>query len=100
MTGQNVRLTLLTAQQYELPKAGPFAKGPESGIGDDAYWADTPGIGYTLSVKKGSVYMRVQSRPMPNGMARHADSPEEKAKWDARTKAVEKATALNALKKL
>jgi hypothetical protein len=100
MTAQNVRVHLMTAQQYELPKAGPFAKGPESGVGDEAYWAYTPGIGYTLSVKKGSVYMRLESRPIPNGMARHSDTPEEKAKWDEKSKEVEKALALNALNKL
>jgi len=100
MTAQNVRVNLLTAQQYELPKAGPFAKGPESGIGDEAYWAYTPGIGYTLSVKKGSAYMRLQSRPIPEGMARKSDTPEEHAKWDEKAKAVERAMALNALNKL
>lgn len=100
MTGQYVQLTLLTAQQYERPKAGPFAKGPESGIGDEAYWSYIPGIGYTLSVKHGSVYMRLQSRPIPDGMARHSDTEQERAKWDDKAKAVERAMALNALTKL
>jgi hypothetical protein len=100
MTAQNVRVSFLTAQQYELPKAGAFARGPESGIGDEAYWAYTPGIGYTLSVKKGSVYVRLQSRPIPDGVARKSDTPEERAKWDEKAKAVERAMALNAINKL
>lgn len=100
MTAQTARVNFLTTRQYELPKAGPFAKGLESGIGDEAYWAYTPGIGYTLSVKKGSVYMRLQSRPIPEGMARHSDTPEEHAKWDEKAKAVERALALNAVNKL
>jgi len=100
MTGQYLKLTLLTAQQYERPKAGPFAKGPENGIGDEAYWSYIQGIGYTLSVKKGSVYMRLQSRPIPDGMERHSDTPEERAKWDDKAKAVERAMALSALTKL
>lgn len=100
MTAQNVRVNFLTPQQYELPKAGPYAKGPESGIGDEAYWAYTPGIGYTLSVKKGSAYMRLGSRPIPEGVARHSDTPEERAKWDEKAKAVERALALSAVNKL
>jgi len=97
---QNVQVNFLTSRQYETPKTGPFSKGSESGLGDEAYWAYTPGIGFTLSVKKGSSYFRVQSRPIPQGMARKSDTPADQAKWDEREKTVERAIASEVLKKL
>jgi len=97
---QNVQLNILTSRQYEAAKTGPFAKGPESGVGGEAYWGYTPGIGFTLSVKKGSTYYRVQSRPIPGGIARKSDTPADKAKWDETEKTVEKAIATEAEKKL
>jgi hypothetical protein len=97
---QNAQINFLTSRQFELPKTGPYAKGSESGLGDEAYWAYTPGIGFTLSVKKGSTYFRVQSRPIPEGMARKSDTPADKAKWDEKTKTVERAIATEVLKKL
>ncbi len=100
MTAQNVQVNFLTSRQYELPKTGPFAKGSENSLGDEAYWAYTPGIGFTLSVKKGSAYFRVQSRPIPQGVARKSDTPADKAKWDEKEKTVERAIASEVLKKL
>jgi hypothetical protein len=100
MTAQNVQVHYLTSRQYEAPKTGPYAKGSEGGLGDEAYWGNTPGIGFTLSVKKGSTYFRVQSRPIPAGMARKSDTPADKAKWEEREKTVEKAIASEVLKKL
>ena len=97
---QNVQVNFLTPRQFDLPKSGPLAKGPEGGLGDDAYWAYTPGIGYTLSIKKASAYIRVQSRPIPEGIARRSDTPADKAKWDEKEKTVEKAIAAELLKKL
>jgi hypothetical protein len=97
---QNVQVNFLTARQYDLPKTGPFAKGSEGGLGDEAYWALTPGIGFTLSIKKGSTYIRVQSRPIPEALARRPDTPAEKTKWEEKEKMVEKAIAAEALKKL
>jgi hypothetical protein len=100
MTAQNVQLNLLTARQYEAPKATSFAKGSESGLGDEAYWSNTPGFGFALSVKKGSRYFRVQSRPIPEGVARKSDSPADKAKWEEKEKTVERAVAPLVLKSL
>jgi len=100
MTAQNVQVNFLTSRQYEAPKTGPFATGSESALGNDAYWANTPGFGFTLSVKQGSTYFRVQSRPIPEGMARKSDTPADKAKWDEKEKTVERAIALEVLKKL
>jgi hypothetical protein len=100
MAAQNVQVHFMTARQFEAPKTGPFAKGAESGLGDEAYWSYTPGIGYTLSIKKGGTYIRVQSRPIPNGVARSADTPAMKAQWDEKTKTVERAIGAEVLKKL
>jgi hypothetical protein len=100
MVAQNVQVHFLTSRQYDAPKTGPFSKGSESGLGDEAYWAYTPGIGFTLSVKKGSTYFRVQSRPIPQGIARKSDTPADQAKWDEKAKSVERAIALEVLKKL
>lgn len=100
MTAQNVQVNFLTSRQYELPKTGAFAKGSENKLGDEAYWAYTPGIGFTLSVKKGGTYFRVQSRPIPQGMARKSDTPADKAKWVEREKSVERAIAAEVLKRL
>jgi hypothetical protein len=100
MTAQNVQVSFLTSHQYEAVKTGPFAKGSENGLGDEAYWAYTPGIGFTLSVKKANSYFRVQSRPIPRGMARKSDTPADKAKWDEREQAVERAIGEQVLKTL
>jgi len=100
MMAQNVQVSFLTANQFEAPKTGPFAKGPESGLGDEAYWSSTPGIGSILSVRRAGTYFRVQSRPIPKGVARKSDTPADKAKWDEKEKTVERAIATEVLKRL
>jgi hypothetical protein len=100
MSAQNVQIHYMTARQFDAPKTGPFAKGSENGLGDDAYWSYTPGIGFILSIKKGSTYIRVQSRPIPNGVARSADTPALKAQWDEKTKTVERTIGAEVLKKI
>jgi hypothetical protein len=100
MSAQNVQLNLLTVRQFDAPKTGPFMKGTESGLGDEAYWAYTPGFGFTLSVRKGGAVFRVQSRPIPEGMTRSSDTAEDKAKWDEKTKTVERAIAAEVLRNI
>lgn len=100
MMAQNVEVHFMTPRQFEAPKSGPFAKGPETGLGDEAYWSYTPGIGFSLSIKKGSTYIRVQSRPIPNGMARRSDTPAGKAQLDEKTKSVERTIGTEVLKKI
>ena len=100
MIAENVQIHFMTARQFEAPKTGPFAKGSETGLGDDAYWSYTPGIGFSLSIKKGSTYIRVQCRPIPNGVARSADTPAIRAQWDEKTKTVEKTIGAEVLKKI
>ncbi len=100
MSAQNVQVNFLTARQFDAPKTGRFMKGAESGLGDEAYWAYTPGFGFTLSVRKGGTAFRVQSRPIADGMTRSADTAEDKAKWDEKTKTVERAIAVEALRNI
>jgi len=100
MTAQSVEVNFLTTRQYEAPKTGPLVKGSENGLGDEAYWANSPGIGFTLSVKKGSTYFRVQSRLIPQGVARRSDTPADEAKWDEKVKTVERAIGSEVLKAL
>ena len=100
MSAQNVNVQLITERQYQLPKTGPVAKGSESGLGDEAYWAYEKEIGYSLSLKKGSKYFRVESRRIPEGVTRKSDTPADKAKWEEKAKTVEKTTAKEVLKTL
>jgi len=100
MTAQSVQVNFLTTRQYEAPKTGPLAKGSENGLGDEAYWARTPGIGFTLSVKKGSTYFRVQSRLISQRVAHKSDTPADEAKWDEKQKTIERALGSEVLKKL
>ena len=100
MMAQNVEVHFMTPRQFEAPKSGPFAKGAETGLGDEAYWSYTPGIGFSLSIKKGGTYIRVQSRPIANGMARRSDTPAGKAQLDEKTKSVERTIGTEVLKKI
>jgi hypothetical protein len=97
---QNVEVHFMTARQFEAPKTGPFAKGSASGLGDEAYWSYTAGVGFSLSIKKGSAYIRVQSRPLPKGMARSADISALKAQRDEKTKTIERSIGAEILKRL
>ena len=100
MTAQCVQVNCLTTRQYEAPKTGPLAKGSENGLGEDAYWAYSPGTGFTLSVKKGSTYFRVQSRLNSQGVARKSDTSADEAKWNEKQKTIERAIGSEVLKKL
>jgi hypothetical protein len=43
---------------------------------------------------------RVPTGPIPEGVARHSDTPADKATWEQKEKTVEKAIAAQALKNL
>jgi hypothetical protein len=98
---RNVQLSLLTQQQFETGKTPlpNLPKTAESGIGDEAYFANTPGIGYILSVKKGATYFRVEARPI-QGFSRKKGSDAEEHALDEKFKTVERAIANDILKKL
>jgi hypothetical protein len=98
---KNVQLSLLTAQQYELGKTPlpNLPKAPESGIGDEAYFAKTPPFGFILSVKKGDSYFRVQTRPVPGFSHEKASDADEK-NLDEKYKTIDRAIARDILKKL
>ncbi|MEO7206773.1 MAG: hypothetical protein ABI356_02050 [Steroidobacteraceae bacterium] len=97
---QNVEVHFMTARQFEAPKTGPFAKGPEAGLGDEAYWSYTAGVGFSLSIKKGSTYIRVQCRSPANGMARRPGTASGKAQLDEKTKSVEKTIGTEVLERI
>jgi hypothetical protein len=79
MSAQNVKVHLITERPY---------------------WAYEKEIGYSLLVKKGSTYFRVESRPIPEGVTRKSDTPADKAKWEEKAKTVEKSIAKEVLKRL
>lgn len=60
-TGRNGKKVLLTLQDEraftyaKMPVGHGITKTPVTGIGDDAVYGTTPGVGTTLAVKKGSV---------------------------------------------
>jgi hypothetical protein len=62
--GRNVHITILSEKQFTLGKTPVpgIEKTPEGGLGDDAYWSKVHRMVYVLSVKRGSSYIRVQSR--------------------------------------
>jgi hypothetical protein len=98
---KNLQLSLLTDRQYEMGKTAlpNIPKTPESGIGDEAYFAKTPGIGFILTVKKGSTYFRVQARPIP-GFSHNKGTAAEEQALDERYKSVERTIAHEVLKKI
>jgi hypothetical protein len=98
---RNVQVTLLTQQQFETGKTPlpTIPKSPESGIGDEAYFAKMPGFGYILTVKKGATYFRVQARPI-TGFSHKKGSDAQEQALDEKYKSVERAIASVIMKKL
>ena len=98
---RNVQVSLLTRQQFDIGKTPlpNVPKAPESGIGDEAYFARTPGIGYTLTVRKGAACFRVEARPIPGFSYKKGSDAGEHA-LDEKYKAVERAIANGIIKKL
>jgi hypothetical protein len=98
---KNLQLSLLTDRQYEVGKTGlpSIPKTPESGLGDEAYFAKTPGIGLILTVKKGSTYFRVQARPI-QGFSHNKGTPAQEQALDEKYKSVERTIAHEVLKKI
>ena len=98
---RNVQVSLLSQQQFEIGKTPlpNIPKSAEPGIGDEAYFTNTPGVGYILSVNKGSTYFRVQARPIP-GFSRKKGSDAEEHALDEKFKTVERVIASDILKKL
>jgi hypothetical protein len=73
-TGKRVMLSLYRtlgksspAERFEngkIPMQG-ITKTPVSGVGDDAYYIDTPGLGIGLNVKKGASFFQVRVYGFP-----------------------------------
>jgi hypothetical protein len=93
-----VKVSVLTEQQYQLPKSitsGPSVNTPETGIGDEAYFSKSKGMVYILSVKKGANYIRVQARSNADALAKANDAAN-----DEKDKDIDRAIAREILKKL
>jgi hypothetical protein len=69
--GRNVRVSILSERMFTLGKTpmGMTQITAESGIGDEAYWSKIQGMVYFLSFRKGSTYVKVQSRTNPKAFA-------------------------------
>jgi hypothetical protein len=96
-TERNVSVSLMTVKSYEggkTPMTG-ITKTPVSGVGDDAYFVEAHGMAAGLSVKKGDTYFQVRSRSNPKWF-KTGKTPESEAK----DQAVDRALALEILKKL
>jgi hypothetical protein len=94
---RNVRISLISAQQYEIGKTSipSIIKTPEPGLGDDAYFSKGKGMVYNLSVKKGAHYFRVAARTNAEALAKANDAAN-----DEKDKNTDRLIARAILKKL
>jgi hypothetical protein len=96
-TERNVSVSLMTPKSFEIgktPMTG-ITKTPVSGLGDDAYFVEAHGMAAGLSVKKGDTCFQVRTRSNPTWF-KTGKTPESEAK----DQAVDRALALEILKKL
>lgn len=81
---KSVMITLLNASGFAATKTqlgvAGITKVPVSGIGDEAVYGTTSGLGSTLSVKKGDFYFVVHVNGFPFDKAKGADEVEAKEK--------------------
>ena len=81
---KSVMITLLDARGFAATKMQLNVKGitkvPVSGVGDEAVYGTTSGLGSTLSVKKGDFYFVVHVNGFPFDKAKGADETEAKEK--------------------
>ncbi len=84
MKAKSVIITLLDARGFAATKTQlnvmGITKVPVSGIGDEAVYGTTSGLGSTLSVKKGDFYFVVHVNGFPFDKAKGADETEAKEK--------------------
>jgi hypothetical protein len=96
-TERNVSVSLLTVKSFEngkTPVTG-MAKTPVSGLGDAAYFVESHGAIAGLSVRKGDACFQIRARSNPKWF-KTGKTPESEAK----DQAVDRALALEILKKL
>lgn len=84
MKAKSVMITLLDANGFVATKTQLNVQGitkvPVSGIGDEAVYGTTSGLGSTLSVKKGDFYFVVHVNGFPFDKSKGADEVEAKEK--------------------
>jgi hypothetical protein len=96
-TERNVSVSLMTPKSFEIgktPMTG-ITKTPLSGLGDDAYFVEAHGMAAGLSVKKGDTCFQVRTRSNPTWFKTGKTRESE-----AKDQAVDRALALEILKKL
>ena len=96
-TERNVSVALMTPKSFEIgktPMTG-ITKTPVNGVGDDAYFVEAHGMAGGLNVKKGDICFQVRTRSNPQWF-KTGKTPESEAK----DQAVDRALALEILKKL
>jgi hypothetical protein len=96
-TERNVSVSVMAVKSFEngkIPMTG-ITKTPVSGVGDEAYFIEPRGMAAGLSVRKGDTCFQVRARSNPT-WAKTGKTPESEAK----DQAVDRALALEILKKL
>jgi hypothetical protein len=96
-TERNVSVSLMAPKSFEIgktPMTG-ITKTPVSGLGDDAYFVEAHGMAAGLSVRKGDTCFQIRARSNPQWF-KTGKTPESEAK----DQAVDRALALEILKKL
>lgn len=81
---RHAMVTVMDAEQFENGrKKSRIPKTPQSGIGDEAYFAKPKRLPYTLSVRAGALYFKVMARTSVAAMGPEnvaADSADDKDK--------------------
>jgi hypothetical protein len=96
-TERNVSVSVMAVKSFEngkIPMTG-ITKTPVSGIGDEAYFIEPRGMAAGLSVRKGDTCFQIRARSNPTWF-KTGKTPESEAK----DQAVDRALALEILKKL
>jgi len=96
-TERNVSVSVMAVKSFEngkIPMTG-ITKTPVSGVGDEAYFIEPRGMAAGLSVRKGDTCFQVRARSNAT-WAKTGKTPESEAK----DQAVDRALALEILKKL
>jgi hypothetical protein len=96
-TERNVSVSVMAVKSFEngkIPMTG-ITKTPVSGVGDEAYFIEPRGMAAGLSVRKGDTCFQIRARSNPTWF-KTGKTPESEAK----DQAVDRALALEILKKL
>lgn len=73
--GKKLTTSVMSEHAFEVGKTPVqgIPKAPLGGVGDDAYYITTGGLGTALSVKKGSVYVQIRVGGFPPDKAKEVE---------------------------